>query len=96
MVSNGYSQQFEWALERLREEFGEERVSLEVGEGGRSVDAYVAPEGDGERNPYRVILKDPVLGDVNRVADPRAFVEAEVGYARSWCAGESERARTYG
>jgi|GEM_PF-4969524 len=99
MVSNGYGQQFEWALERLRQEFGEERVSMEVSDGGRSVDAYVAPAGGGEgegRDPYRMILKDPVLGDVNRVADPQAFVEAEVGYARSWCAGESKRARTFG
>lgn len=96
MVSNGYSQQFEWALDRLREEFGDERVSLEVDDGGRSVDAFVAPEGEGERDSYRVILKDPVLGDVNRVADPRAFLEAEVDSARSWCQGESKRRRTYG
>lgn len=95
MVNSGLSQQFDWALARLREEFGEEWVNLEVGDAGRSISAEVATA-EGDRDAYRVILKDPVLGDVNRVADPVAFLEAEVGYARQWCQGESKRARTFG
>lgn len=95
MVSNGRTQQFEWALERLRREFGGERVEVEVGdEGGRIVAEVGPPEGEGRS--YRVVLNDPVLGDVNRVADPLAFLDAEIGFARSWFEGKSRRFRTYG
>jgi len=95
MGLNGYTQQFGWALERLRREFGEDRVEVQVAEDGRRVVAEVAPP-DGDRRPYRVVLNDPILGDVNRVSDPRAFLAAEVGFARAWFEGESKRFRTWG
>jgi len=54
----------------------------------------------GERSiaagPYTVILRDPVLGNANRQADPAAWLEAEVAHARAWLAGESKRRRTFG
>lgn len=93
---NGHTQQFEWALQRLREEFGSEQVEVEVGDEGRQVAALVHPGEGEERGPYRVMLKDPVLGDVNRISDPAAFVDAEVGHARQWVRGESKQRRTFG
>jgi hypothetical protein len=95
MTSNGHIQQLEWALERLRREFGGERVAVEVGDDGRRVVADVRPP-EGDRRPYRMVLADPVLGDVNRVADPPAFLDAEIGFARAWLEGKAKRFRTYG
>jgi len=43
-----------------------------------------------------VILRDPVLGNANRQADPAAWLDAEVAHARAWLAGESKRRRTFG
>lgn len=94
-VKNGYTQQFGWALERLRREFGEPRVKVEADDEGRRLVADVAPP-EGDRRPYRVVLNDPVLGDVNRVADPGAFLTAEIGFARAWFDGKSKRFRTWG
>jgi hypothetical protein len=96
MASHGQTQQFEWALDRLRREFGAERVSVEVGDDGRRVAAEVRPPDGGDRRPYRVVLADPVLGDVNLVADPHAFLDAELGFARAWFEGRSKRFRTWG
>jgi hypothetical protein len=95
MASNGHIQQFEWALERLRREFGGELVAVEVDDDGRRILADVQPP-EGDRRPYRVVLADPVLGDVNRVADPHAFLDAEIVFARAWFEGKAKRFRTYG
>lgn len=92
---SGHTQPFEWALDRLRRDFGAERVDVEVAEEGRTVRAAVRP-GEGDRRPYTVILNDPILGDVNRMSDPRAFMEAEVRFAHDWLDGKSQRFRTYG
>lgn len=94
-MNNGHTQPFDWALERLGREFGADRVSVKVAEDGRELTVAIAPE-EGDQRPYTVVLNDPILGDVNRVADPPAFLDAEVGFARSWFAGESKRFRTYG
>lgn len=98
-MSDGYTQQFDWAVRRLREEFGDDRVSVRVEQEGEKLTAAVAGGGngddDGEREPYVVLFKDPILGDVNRISDPRAFLEGEIGNARKWLAGESRQRRTY-
>lgn len=93
---NGITQPFEWALARLRREFGDDRVEVEVAEDGRKIRAAVASGAEADQRPYTVILNDPILGDVNRISDPRAFLDAEVGFARAWFEGKSKRFRTFG
>lgn len=89
---DGRLQPYEWARARLAEQFGAEAVALETSEDGRRVTATIGrPEGD----PYTVMLRDPVLGNVNGLADPQGFVEAEAGFARAFFDGKSRRKRTF-
>lgn len=94
---SGHLQPFLWAVDRFGEAFGDRRVVAEISADGAQVTVSIAP-GDGEPapGPYTVILRDPVLGNVNRQADPAAWLAAEIGHARAWLAGESRRRRTFG
>lgn len=90
---DGRLQPYEWARAHLAEQFGAEAVRLETSDDGRRVTATVArPEGD----PYTVLLRDPVLGNVNGLADPQGFVEAEARFARAFFDGKSRRQQTFG
>jgi hypothetical protein len=93
-MESGTVQQYEWALGRLRDEFGDGAVEVVASPDGRQVAAAVRPDPD--REPYVVILRDPVLGNVNGLADPGAFLDAEIGYARAFLDGRSPRARSFG
>jgi hypothetical protein len=93
-MTNGLLHQYEWALARLEREFGADAVAAEASPDGRRVAVTIAG-GEG-REPYEVLLRDPVLGNVNGVADPEGFLAAEVGFARAWRDGKSRRRRTYG
>jgi hypothetical protein len=96
---NGNLQPYEWALRRLAEEFGAEAVSATVSPAGDKVAAAIAaPAGEdgAARVPYVVILRDPVLGDANGLADPPAFLAGEIGFARAWVDGMGRRNRTFG
>jgi hypothetical protein len=92
---NGHLQPYEWALRRLAEEFGAGTVSAVASPAGDKVAAAVAAP-DGGREPYVVILRDPVLGDANQLADPPAFLAGEIRFARDWVDGKSRRSRTFG
>ncbi|HUO86422.1 MAG TPA: hypothetical protein VM617_03460 [Thermoanaerobaculia bacterium] len=89
---------YEWARDLLVREFGEESVHLEVGPDGSQVRALVGAQGEGgsEPGPYVVLLRDPVLGNVNGFADPGGFLVAEIAAARAWLEGSSSRRRSYG
>lgn len=90
---DGRLQPYEWARARLAAAFGDEAVRLETSDDGGRVTATVArPEGE----PYLVILRDPVLGNVNGLADPQGFVEAETRFARAFFDGTSRRRQTFG
>jgi hypothetical protein len=93
-MESGYVQQYEWALASLREAFGDGAVEVVATPDGRRVAAAVRPEPD--REPYLVILKDPVLGNVNGLADPPSLLAAEIAHAGAFFAGKSRRSRTYG
>jgi hypothetical protein len=93
-MTNGLLHQYEWALARLEREFGAGAVAAEASPDGRRVAVTVAG-GEG-REPYEVLLRDPVLGNVNGFADPAGFLDAEVRFARGWFEGTSPRRRTYG
>jgi len=94
---SGHLQPFHWAVDRFAAAFGEDRVRPEISADGAQVTVAVEPgEGDPAPGPYTVILRDPVLGNANRQADPQAWLEAELRHARAWLEGKSRRKRSYG
>jgi len=94
---SGHLQPFRWAVDRLAAAFGDGRVRAEMSSDGAQVTVAVEPgEGDPAPGPYTVILRDPVLGNANRQADPQAWLDAEVRHAEAWLAGESRRGKTFG
>ena len=92
-MTNGLLHPYHWALERLERELGAGAVDAEASpDGGRVVVRIAGPEG---RDPYEIVLRDPVLGNVNGFADPEGFLDAEVRFARAWFEGKSRRRRSY-
>jgi hypothetical protein len=92
-VTNGLLHPYGWALERLERELGAGAVAAEASADGRRVVVRLAgPEG---REPYEIVLRDPVLGNVNGFADPEGFLTAELRFARAWFEGKSRRRRSY-
>lgn len=92
-MTNGLLHAYRWAIERLERELGADAVAAEASADGRRVVVRVAaPEG---REPYEIVLRDPVLGNVNGFADPAGFLDAEVRFARAWFEGKSRRRRSY-
>lgn len=94
-ATNGLLHPYRWALELLERELGAGSVAAEASPDGGTVTAAVSGSEEG-REPYLVVLRDPVLGNVNGLADPEGFLAAEVGFARAWLEGKSKRRRTYG
>ena len=92
-MTNGLLHPYGWALERLDREFGAGAVAAEASADGRRVTATVS--GADGRAPYEIVLRDPVLGNVNGFADPEGFLAAEMRSARAWLEGRSERRRSY-
>lgn len=92
-MTNGLLHPYRWALERLERELGAGAVDAEASPDGQRVVVRIAgPEG---RDPYEIVLRDPVLGNVNGFAEPEAFLDAEVRFARAWFEGKSRRRRSY-
>jgi hypothetical protein len=53
-----------------------------------------APEGTDGRSIYLVVLKDHLLMDLNKHAEPGIFLDGEIQKARAWFEGKSSQSAT--
>jgi hypothetical protein len=96
MSDQDYYQQYHWALQRLRDAFGRENVTPRTpAEGGQVLAAVVRnPAAQNERPEYTLFLKDRLLFDLNKHANPYLALEEEVRSAQAYFEGKSPHAMT--
>lgn len=90
MSEQDFYHQYRWALERLTEAFGADRITLRPpGDGGQVLAVEVRnSDGASQRPVYVVVFKDHLLHDLNKHSHPGIFLEGDIQRANAYFEGK--------